>query len=312
MARTMFLFPGQGAQQVGMGRDFYEKFDVARETFEEADAVLGFPLSDLCFNGPQEELNATDISQPALLVTSIAVLRSIESLDGDFTSDATAGLSLGEYTALVAAGSIEFADAVRLVRKRGQYMQEASEAHAGGMASIIGLEDEVVIEICREASRDGVVVAANFNCPGQVVISGEKRALELACKMCEEKGAKMVVPLKVSGAFHSPLMRPAFEKLTEELAKTKISDARVPVVSNVTGDFVQKAEEIRKSLTDQLCNPVRWRAGMERCLRDGFDTFYEIGPGRVLAGLMKRIDRSKRVININSVADCMQVAGKEG
>ena len=227
MAKAALLFPGQGAQLVGMGRDFYEASAAARETFEQADAALGFRLSEICFNGPDDRLNDTSICQPAILVMSIAALRAVREKmgDGALPCEATAGLSLGEYTALVAAGALEFVDAVRLVQKRGSFMQAAAVERPGAMASVIGLADDVVESACVEARTKGVVVAANLNCPGQVVISGEKAAVEAACKAAQEKGARMAVALKVSGAFHSPLMQPAQDKLATELDATRFASA---------------------------------------------------------------------------------------
>jgi len=288
---------------VGMGRDFYEASPAARETFEQANAALGFRLSDICFNGDAERLNDTSICQPAILAMSVAVLRAVREKmgDGALQGEATAGLSLGEYTALVAAGALEFLDAVRLVHKRGSLMQAAAVERPGSMASVIGLSDEVGEGICAEVRAQGVVVTANLNCPGQVVISGEKAAVEAACARAQEKGARMAAPLKVSGAFHSPLMQPAQEKLAAELDATRLTTARIPVVSNVSGEYMREPQEVRSALKRQVISPVLWHRSMQRLIADGFDTFYEVGPGKVLTGLMKRIDKTKRAVNISTI-----------
>ena len=303
MAKAALLFPGQGAQFVGMGRDFYEASPAARETFEQANAVLGLRLSDICFSGDAERLNDTSICQPAILAMSVAVLRAVREKmgDGALQAEATAGLSLGEYTALVAAGALEFLDAVRLVHKRGSFMQAAAVERPGSMASVIGLSDEVVEGICAEVRAQGVVVTANLNCPGQVVVSGEKAAVEAACARAQEKGARMAAPLKVSGAFHSPLMQPAQEKLAAELDATRLTTARIPVVSNVSGEYMREPQEVRSALKRQVISPVLWHRSMQRLIADGFDTFYEVGPGKVLTGLMKRIDKTKRAVNISTI-----------
>ncbi len=303
MAKVALLFPGQGAQYVGMGRDFYDTSPAAKETFDQADAALGFRLSDICFSGDAEKLNDTSMCQPAILTVSMAVLRAVREKMGAsaLRADAAAGLSLGEYTALVAAGALDFAEAVRLVHKRGSFMQAAAVERPGAMASIIGLADEEVEAVCAEARGKGVVVAANLNCPGQVVVSGEKAAVEAACALATGKGARMAVPLKVSGAFHSPLMQPAQEKLAAELRAAKLSTPSLPVVSNVTADYVKSPEQIRDVLERQVTAPVRWGRSMEKLIADGFDTFYEVGPGKVLSGLMKRIDKTKRTVNISTV-----------
>jgi len=302
MAKAALLFPGQGAQFVGMGRDFCEASPAARETFEQANAALGFRLSDICFNGDAERLNDTSICQPAILVMSIAVLRAVREKmgDGALLWEAAAGLSLGEYTALVAAGALDFVDAVRLVHKRGSFMQAAAVERPGSMASVIGLSDDVVEAVCAQARAKGVVVAANLNCPGQVVISGEKAAVEAACALAQEKGARMAVPLKVSGAFHSPLMQPAQVKLAAELDATKFATAKIPVVSNVSGEYMREPDDVRSALKRQVTSAVLWHRSIQRLIADGFDAFYEVGPGKVLTGLMKRIDKTKRAVNINT------------
>lgn len=303
MPKIALLFPGQGAQYIGMGRDFYEASPAARETFEQADAALGFGLSDICFNGSAERLEDTSICQPAILVTSIAVLRAVREKHGQnaLQAEAAAGLSLGEYTALVAADALDFVDAVRLVHKRGAYMQEAAVKRPGSMAAIIGLADEVVQEICAEASAHGIVVAANLNCPGQVVVSGEKPAVAAVCDLAQKRGARSATPLKVSGAFHSPLMQEAQERLAAELVATTFKEAKIPVIANVTADYVREPQQIRELLRRQVTSPVYWGRSIQRLIADGFDTFYEVGPGKVLTGLMKRIDKSKRAVNISNL-----------
>jgi len=297
VSQTAFLFPGQGAQCVGMGADLCSAFPAAAQVFDRANEVLEFDLKRVCFNGPEEELTKTSVSQPAILVMSVAALRAMETAAGDRAPvcDAAAGLSLGEYTALVAAGALQFEDAVRLVERRGAFMHEASVENPGAMASIIGLDDDTVRSICEEAGKNGIVSAVNFNCPGQVAISGEPEAVKAASGLAREKGAKMAMPLKVEGAFHSALMQPARDRLAAEIEKVEFQTARVPVVANVSGEYVTGPDDIRTSLVEQLTNPVLWSDSMARLISDGFDEYYEIGPGKVLSGLMRRIDRSKTV-----------------
>ena len=301
--KTAFLFPGQGVQYVGMGKDFCENFKEAREIFVQASEILKFDLAALCFHGKQEELNKTSLCQPVILVTSIAILEVLKlnsSVQID-TCHAVAGLSLGEYTAHVSVGSVTFTDAVRLVYKRGTYMQEACNAIPGGMASVIGLDDEKVEKICDEVRSMGVICAANYNSPGQIVISGEKLVLEKAASLAKERGARMVVPLKVDGAFHSGLMSPAGSRLSKELESTSISRPGVPVVANIHARYVREPEEIRVSLAKQLDSPVRWYQSIQTLIQDGFNQFYEIGPGKSLAGLMKRIDATQEMRSIDTV-----------
>lgn len=302
LRKTAFLFPGQGSQYTGMGKDFYEHFKEAREVFDQANEILGFDLAELCFNGKQEELNKTSICQPAILVTSIAILEVLKKNYSNWTDTchAAAGLSLGEYTAHVSAGSITFKDAVRLVYKRGMFMQEACDSKPGGMVSIIGLDDEKVEQICAEMKPLGVICAANYNSPGQVVISGEKTILEKASTLAKERGAKMVVSLKVDGAFHSYLMNPASSKLSKELETTPISKSNIPIVANISARYVTEPDEIKTSLAKQLNSPVRWHQSICMLIRDGFDKFYEIGPGKSLSGLMKRIDPAQEIKNIDT------------
>lgn len=303
--KVAYLFPGQGAQFVGMGRSLHAGNDAGREALEQANEVLGFDLLDLCFNGDEAELSQTANCQPAILAVSVAALRAGQAVLGDRlpAPAAVAGLSLGEYTALIASGVLSYKDGLRLVRKRGQFMQEAGEQNPGGMCSIIGLKDEEVVDICREASDAGEVVAANFNCPGQVALSGEKPALEKAAELATERGAKMVIPLKVSGAFHSKLMAPASDRLEQEIRKATFMAPQVPVVCNVTAEHATDAEEVKQRLVEQLSSPVLWTKSMQKLIDDGVEVFYEIGPGKVLAGLMRRIDRSKKVVNIESPED---------
>ena len=295
------LFPGQGAQYVGMGKDLSYRFPEAREVFDRADEVLGWQLSAVCFSGPQEKLNATDVSQPALLATSIAVLRSAWGRGGlDKVSwEYTAGLSLGEYTALVFANALDLEAALKLVYQRGRFMQEACDGNPGGMVCVLGLEAEQVKAICREAGSAGTVVAANFNCPGQVVISGERPALALASELARARGARLI-ELQVAGAFHSPLMAPAAAKLRAALAEVEIRAPKVPVVSNVSGEPTSSPEVIREHLGRQITSPVVWQQSVEHMLAEGTTEFYEIGAGKVLAGLIRRIDRGAKIYNIDS------------
>lgn len=303
MNRRAFLFPGQGAHRVGMGKDFYQQYQEARNIYRRANEVLGFDLAEVCFHGKGQELDKTLYSQPAILVTSIAILEVFKALKGEDALEchAAAGLSLGEYTALVFAGALAFEDAVELVYKRGKFMQEASEEVPGSMVSVIGLKDKEVEAICAEATAYGVLCTANYNCPGQVVVSGEKAAIDAAAILAKKRGAKAVMPLKVSGAFHSPLMTSAQVKMSPQLLKTRFYKSTVPVVSNVTARYVSEPEEIRNVLLAQLTSPVRWTESMENLLKDGVEEFYEVGPGKVLSGLLHRIDPSRTTRNIETV-----------
>lgn len=306
MSQTAFIFPGQGSQVVGMGKDLAEANDHAARVFNEANEILGFDLSGICFDGPPERLAATDIQQPAILVTSAALWAAFT--DGgklDIPITAAAGLSLGEYAALFVAGSLQFPDAVRLVHNRGRYMQEAAEAVPSGMVSMIGLEPDAVHELCQQAAEGEVLTPANYNCPGQIVISGARSACMRAVKLVDESGVGRAVALKVSGAFHSELMRPAAEKLKAELDQTDFTPPRMPVISNVDVSPHGSADEIRNLLYRQVFNPVRWQESIERLAQDGIERFVEVGPGRVLTGLMRKIDRKKTAVNV-STADSLE------
>lgn len=284
MAQTALLFAGQGAQKVGMGRDLAAAWPVADAVFKTADDILGFGLSKLMFEGPAEELDSTDNAQPAVLAMGIACLRILEAEGKRPEAVAAAGLSLGEYGALVAANAISYEDAIRLVRRRGELMLEAGRINPGGMASVLGLERELVEEACRDASSLGVVAPANFNSPGQIVISGQMDALAKAGELCQAKGAKRVVPLKVSGAFHTPLMKPAADGLAEELEKTDIRPCTIPVVANATADSVTQPDEIRSRLLAQLTGPVLFDDSIRKLARDGVTRLVELGPGKVSVG----------------------------
>jgi len=292
---TGFLFPGQGAQYVGMGRSLCERFPAARAVFDRANKLLGFDLAKICFDGPAEELTKTDISQPAILTCSISALAAM----GNPPAAAAAGLSLGEYTALVGAGAIDFDQAVPLVHDRGRYMQEACDLRPGTMASIIALDRAKVEQAIHEASPAGTVAIANINCPGQIVISGEVAAVEKACEIAKQLGAKMAIKLNVAGAFHSPLMQPARVKLVERLRSVEIREPGFIVVSNVTGLPIQTPGEICDHLARQVTSPVLWEDSMRHLLGMGIREFAEIGPGKVLAGLMKRIEPAATVKNID-------------
>jgi [acyl-carrier-protein] S-malonyltransferase len=300
MSKTAFIFPGQGSQVVGMGKDVAESSDAARRTFEEANDILGFDLAGVCFDGPADALEATDNQQPAILVTSVAIWRALcERVDIVSTMGAAAGLSLGEFTALHVAGSIGFADAVRLVRRRGELMQAAAVAQPSGMVSIMGGDDEQVIALCDEARQGDVLQPANFNCPGQIVISGSKSACERAESLADKFGVRATV-LKVAGAFHSPLMAPAGATLGGVLAEVCVSRPQVPVMSNVTAEPHGDESSIKELLKAQVTNPVRWQSCIENLINQGFDRFVEVGPNRALTGMMRRIDRSAKAVSIGT------------
>jgi len=294
MRRVGCLFAGQGAQYVGMGQDLAQRFPAARELFQRADERLGYSLSNLCFEGPGDELTATEHSQPAILTTSLAAAWSAwpQGRPRDEEVVAVAGLSLGEYSALVFAGALSFEDGLGLVARRGELMAEAGRQRPGTMTSIMGLDATVVEGICERAAELGVVVAANYNCPGQIVVSGEPEAVKRAAELAGQAGAFRVVELGVSGAFHSPLMEPARRKLAGLLEETPLARPWAPVVGNVTGEPTQEPEEIRQNLAEQLIHAVRWEACCRRILAQGAEALYEVGPGKVLKGLMRRIDRS--------------------
>jgi [acyl-carrier-protein] S-malonyltransferase len=286
------LFPGQGAQFVGMGRDLAERFPVARDVFERADEALGYSLSSLCWEGPADELLLTRNTQPAILVHSVAVWRLLEGRG--LSIRLAAGHSLGEFSAYVAAGAIDFDDAVRTVRRRGELMFASGEERPGTMAAVLGLEDEVIERVCNQASSagEGVVVAANFNAPGQIVISGDRAAVERASTLAAEIGAKRIIPLSVSGAFHSPLMVVAESGLDAQLRSVTLRHPKFPVVSNVTAQPVSDPAKARALLVQQLTSPVRWVATTRTMLDGGISRFLELGPGNVLSGLVKRVDRT--------------------
>jgi [acyl-carrier-protein] S-malonyltransferase len=283
------VLPGQGSQAIGMGRDLADRFEVARRTFEEADEVLGFSISKLCWEGPETELVRTRYAQPAILVHSVAVWRLVHERFPEVRI--AAGHSLGEFSAYVAAGAIQFADAVRLVRRRGQLMYEAGRKRAGSMAAVLGLQDEALERVCAEVTADGqgVAVPANYNSPGQVVISGDVDAVKRAGEAARSAGARRVLPLSVSGAFHSPLMREAEDGLAEALDAITFESPRFPIVSNVTASPVRHADEARRLLVEQLTAPVRWTTSVQAMAALGASRFYEIGPGHVLSNLVRRI-----------------------
>lgn len=307
MKKLAFIFPGQGSQSLGMGKALYEEFDIARSTMDEASDALGFDLKALCFEGPVEDLNSTENTQPALLATSIMALRVLEAEFGDaLKPDFVAGHSLGEYTALVATGVLDYAAGLRLVHARGRFMQDsASGGVVGRMAAIIGLDTAKVIEVCSEASKDGEpVVAANINSPGQVVISGHISAVERASLLAKEAGAKRAIELPVSVASHSPLMEAAAEGFdVEELSKVKWGGFNVPLVSNVEATVTTDSSEVRGLLKRQLTSPVRWVEVIECLAAEGVDVVVEIGTGKVLTGLVKRIDRAIETLNFGLPED---------
>lgn len=300
-AKVAFLFPGQGAQYVGMGEEIYHNYKTGRRVFEEAQATLDFDLIKVCFEGPLEKLSRTDISQPAILTTSIALLRVFQELNPNINPLALAGLSLGEYSALVASGSLDFKEAVGLVRKRGQFMEEASLKHPGKMLSIIGLARNVVEGIC-EVSKTEI---ANLNCPGQIVASGKEKNIDLAAKLAKEKKAKMAVILDVSGPFHSSFMKEAALSLEKELEKISVLPSKIAVVSNVDAEYETERVKIKKNLVAQVTHSVKWEDSMKVLINDGFKEFFEIGPGKVLKGLMRRIEPSVSVVNIETEKDVL-------
>ncbi len=292
-----FVFPGQGSQYAGMGKDVAEKFPAAGQVFEEADAALGFSLSELCFNGPAEQLQLTENTQPAILTTSIAVLRAMEA-EGFPKPDFVAGHSLGEYSALVAAGSLSLPDAVRTVRARGRYMQEAVPVGTGAMAAILGADLDVVSAACVEAGAGQVCSAANINSPNQIVIAGASEAIDRAIELLKARGAKRAIKLNVSAPFHCALMNPAQERLAADLAGIGFNDLAVPLVTNVDARAINSGADARDALIRQVSQPVQWLASVEFLANQGVQSFIEVGPGKVLSGLVRQINRDLRCANI--------------
>jgi [acyl-carrier-protein] S-malonyltransferase len=300
MTKTAWVFPGQGSQTVGMCRDLYDNVASARSIFEEADRVLGFPLSRLCFEGPEEELRQTVNAQPALVAAAFACLEAAREINGaNFAAPTfTAGHSLGEYTALAAAGVFDFTTAVRLARERGRLMHEAGQKRAGGMAAIIGLEETKLAEICRQSET----VIANINCPGQIVISGAIENLNKGMELAKAAGAYRVIPLQVSGAFHSSLMKPIIAEMSAIIGSMPFKDPIIPVIGNMTAAPLATAAAVKEELINQLTNPVLWQRSVEYMVTQGVDTFIEIGPGKVLTGLIRRINKDVTTRNINDLA----------
>jgi len=304
MSKIAFLFPGQGAQTIGMGKSIADKFISSSNIYDKASEALGFDIKEMIFEGNEETLKLTENTQPAILTTSIACLQPL--LEAGIKADVTAGLSLGEYTSHVLAGTFSFETAVKLVRKRGRYMQDAVPAGIGTMAAIIGLSDDDVMKICKMASSVGIVQAANFNCPGQVAIAGEIAAIEKACQIAKEMGAKRAIILPVSAPFHCSMLEIAGTKLALELDKIKFEIMKIPVVTNVTAEYITDSSQVKDLLIKQVSNPVNFTGSIRAMLENGVDTFIEIGPGKALSGFVKKINKEARVFNIEDIEslDC--------
>ena len=308
MGKVAFMFPGQASQYPGMGKELAENYPVAKEVFDEADKALGFSISKLCFEGSEEDLKLTANTQPAILTCSVATYRVLEQKG--LAPDFVAGHSLGEYSALVAAGALKFADAVRLVRKRGAYMQEAVPAGKGAMAAIMGLSPAVVADVCKRASNDGVCTPANLNSPDQTVISGDADAIKRAVELASQAGAKRATILAVSAPFHSALMMPAQEKLARDLEKTHFEPLRVPLVTNVDADTIETGDQAREALVRQVSTAVRWEESVRLLIEEGVNTFVEVGPGKVLTGLLRQIERSVAALNVEDEASLLKTVEK--
>lgn len=298
MSKIAFMFPGQGSQYVGMSQDFYEQFEESKAVFETATSLLGFSMEDLCFK-ENDQLNITEYTQVAMLTASTAILKKVESMG--IKPDVTVGLSLGEYNALIASSVLTFEEAVKVVRERGILMQNAVPVGLGAMAAVLGAKKELIEEVCE--NTEGIVSIANYNCPGQIVISGEVEAVEKASEALKEQGAKRVIPLNVSGPFHSPMLKEAGEQLVKVLDTVEIKKPVVPYVANVNAKMITEAEPIKELLGQQVSSSVRFEQSIEALLEDGVDTFIEMGPGKTLSGFVKKVNRKVNVINIEKVED---------
>ena len=307
MAKIAYIFPGQGSQAVGMGKDLFDNFAASRACFEEANDALGFSLSEMCFAGTAEDLALTANTQPAILTVSIAAFRAMES-ESFPMPDFVAGHSLGEYSALVAANALSFADAVRTVRKRGTYMQEAVPVGVGAMAAIIGLPLETVEIACEEAREGEICSPANINSPAQIVIAGNADAVDRAMEILKERGAKRAIKLNVSAPFHCDLMKPAQEKLAKNLQELNFNDLRFPIIENVSAEANTKGERVKTALTEQVSSPVRWAQTIENLIIEGVETFTEVGAGKVLSGLVRQINRDVRSLNVENKNSLQEVA----
>ncbi|MDE6760553.1 MAG: ACP S-malonyltransferase [Lachnospiraceae bacterium] len=302
MGKIAFMFPGQGAQYVGMGQDFCHNNEKCREIYKKASEAVGLDMEALCFE-ENTDINITEFTQIAMLTTEVAMLQAV--LDLGIKPDMTGGLSLGEYSALVASGVMDFEECAKVVRKRGIYMQDEVPAGQGGMAAVIALDAEKIAEVCEQT--DGIVGIANYNCPGQIAISGEKEAVEKACEALKEAGAKRCIPLNVSGPFHSPMLAGAGTKLAKELEQVAIHDIAIPYVTNVTGDFVSDKNDVKGLLAAQVSSSVKWIQCVEAMLRDGADTFIEIGPGKTLSSFVKKINKEVTIVNVDKYEDLNKV-----
>lgn len=299
MGKIAFVFAGQGAQYVGMGQDLYEKYDVCKEVFDKASESIGLDLKELCFNGPAEELNKTQNTQPAVVTMTLATLAALKS--HGIKPEVVAGLSLGEYCALVCSGVFDLTTVVPLVQKRGQYMQEAVPVGAGKMIAVLGLDEAKVREACSQASSKGIVEPANFNCPGQIVIGGENEAVDYAAELAKQLGALKTVELPVSAPFHTSMLAPASEKLSKELEPIALGDMAIAVITNVTGDYIKDKEQIKGLLKKQVMSSVLWEQTIRKMVADGVDCFIEIGPGKTLSSFVKKIDRKLTVFNVENM-----------
>ncbi len=306
MKSIAFIFPGQGSQYVGMGKELYGNFSVAKQIFEEANDTLRFSISTLCFTGPEERLRLTENTQPAILTTSIAALKVLQTEKG-INPQFTAGHSLGEYSALVTSGAFRFSEAVQTVRLRGKFMQEAVPVGEGAMAAVLGMERDQVEKICEEVSSGEVLTPANFNCPGQIAIAGHTKAVERAIERVKQEGKKAVL-LPVSAPFHSPLMKPAGERLAKALDEISVSDLKIPVVTNVEAEVNTSKDRVKALLVAQVSSPVRWEESMRKMIKEGIEQVLEIGPGKVLSGLMKRINPKIEIKNIEDIETLKKIS----